>query len=219
MDGNHPDDCLYTEEDRPRSNGTLARKLIDAIVDEVCKCTEERDQQVQLQVVRALLTIVATNNTQVHERSLLKVMSSLYYIHIASTTPVNQSTAKASLMQLISIVFKKMEQKSWEFSESVKKLNSESDFAPSDSIVNQQMNSQRVLHSAKSLATTTNTLGRTSEPNASPIDTEGTFDTQGKNQDDIQSQKEPVQESLVTFTPDEQYAFVTLKFMIDQVCI
>lgn len=98
MDGNHPDDCLYTDEERPKSNGTLPRKLIDAIVDEVCKCTAERDQQVQLQVVRALLTIVATSTTEVHERSLLKVMSSLYYIHIASTNPVNQNTAKASLI-------------------------------------------------------------------------------------------------------------------------
>lgn len=44
MDGNHPDDCLYTDEERPKSNGTLPRKLIDAIVDEVCKCTAERDQ-------------------------------------------------------------------------------------------------------------------------------------------------------------------------------
>jgi brefeldin A-inhibited guanine nucleotide-exchange protein len=89
MDGNFPDDCLYPEDERPKSNGILPRKLIDAIVDEVCKCTEEGDQQVQLQVVRALLTIVATNSTQVHEKSLLKVMSSLYYIHIASKNPVN----------------------------------------------------------------------------------------------------------------------------------
>lgn len=123
MDGNHPDDCLYTDEERPKSNGTLPRKLIDAIVDEVCKCTAERDQQVQLQVVRALLTIVATSTTEVHERSLLKVMSSLYYIHIASTNPVNQNTAKASLIQMISIVFKKMEQHAGEFAESIKKLN------------------------------------------------------------------------------------------------
>jgi hypothetical protein len=44
MDGNHPDDCLYTDDERPKSNGTLPRKLIDAIVDEVCKCTAELDQ-------------------------------------------------------------------------------------------------------------------------------------------------------------------------------
>jgi hypothetical protein len=66
---------------------------------------------------------VATSTTEVHERSLLKVMSSLYYIHIASTNPVNQNTAKASLIQMISIVFKKMEQHAGEFAESIKKLN------------------------------------------------------------------------------------------------
>ena len=89
MDGNHADDCLYPEDERPKMNGSLPRKLIDAIVDEVCKATSERDQQVQLQVVRALLTLVATRKVEVHEKSLLKVLSSLYYIHIASTNPVN----------------------------------------------------------------------------------------------------------------------------------
>ena len=74
-------------------------------------------------MVRALLTIVATSTTEVHERSLLKVMSSLYYIHIACTNQVNQNTAKASLIQMISIVFKKMEQHSGDFSESLKRLN------------------------------------------------------------------------------------------------
>ena len=124
LDGNYPDDCLYPPgEEKPKSNGTLPRRLIDAIVDEVCKCTTERDQQVQLQVVRALLTIVATSATEVHERSLLKVMSSLYYIHIACTNQVNQNTAKASLIQMISIVFKKMEQHSGDFSESLRRLN------------------------------------------------------------------------------------------------
>ena len=50
-------------------------------------------------------------------------MSSLYYIHIASTNPINQNTAKASLVQIISIVFKKMEQYSGEFGETLKRLN------------------------------------------------------------------------------------------------
>ena len=43
LDGNHPDDCLYPEDEKPKSNGTLPRRLIDAIVDEVCKATQDRD--------------------------------------------------------------------------------------------------------------------------------------------------------------------------------
>ena len=76
--------------------------------------------------MRALLTIVATNTTEVHERSLLKVLSCLYYIHIACANQINQNTAKASLIQMISIVFKKMEQHSGEFSESLRKLGASS---------------------------------------------------------------------------------------------
>ena len=48
MDGNHPDDCLYPEDEKPPSNGSLPRRLIDAIVDGVCDAAQERDQQVQL---------------------------------------------------------------------------------------------------------------------------------------------------------------------------
>lgn len=44
LDGNHPDDCLYPDDSKPESNGMLPRRLIDAIVDEVCACTTERDQ-------------------------------------------------------------------------------------------------------------------------------------------------------------------------------
>ena len=65
----------------------------------------------QLQVVRALLTIVATKKTEVHEKSLLKALSSLYYIHVASANNLtNQNTARASLIQFIKIIFGKMEQ-------------------------------------------------------------------------------------------------------------
>lgn len=60
-------------------------------------------------------------------------MSSLYYIHIACTNPVNQNTAKASLIQMISIVFKKMEAHSGDFSESLRRLNSRDSFQGVDS--------------------------------------------------------------------------------------
>ena len=210
MDGNHPDDCLYTEEEKPKSNGTLPRRLIDAIVDEVCKCTAERDQQVQLQVVRALLTIVATGATEVHERSLLKVMSSLYYIHIACTNPVNQNTAKASLIQMISIVFKKMEAHSGDFSESLRRLNSRDSFQGVDSF--------RAGESINSGGRPTTTGG----PSSARL---GTINT-GRELDDGKGvlggpidTSGGVEETLVTFGAEEQYAHVTLTFLVDNVCL
>jgi len=54
LDGNCEDNCIYCEEQRPASNmnGRLPRKLIDAIVESICDCVSERDNQVQLQIIK-----------------------------------------------------------------------------------------------------------------------------------------------------------------------
>ena len=64
-------------------NGRLHRKLIDAIVESICNCVAERDNQVQLQIIKALLTIVTTYNFKVHEKSLLEAFRACYQIHIS----------------------------------------------------------------------------------------------------------------------------------------
>lgn len=215
LDGNHPDDCVYPEGTRPESNGMLPRKLIDAIVDEVCACTTERDQQVQLQVVRALLTIVATSSTEVHEKSLLKVVSSLYYIHIACANQVNQNTAKASLIQMISIIFKKLEHHSGEFSESLRRL-SESSSTLGDSTrpktssnfshtrVAQSMgdvldqNSGSQIHSGKTPEGT--------RQSASSIGRDLSSRNEESKRDEFTTPGLIGDNTQVTFTPEEQYA-------------
>ena len=113
-------------------------------------------------------------------------MSSLYYIHIACTNPVNQSTAKASLIQMISIVFKKMEQHSGDFSESLRRLNAG--------------------ESAGGTTQDTQRLG--SQPSS-----------RMPSSRDEEAKVEDVEQTLVTFTPEEQYAHVTLAYLIDNVCI
>lgn len=90
-------------------NGRLKRRLIDSIVESICSCVSERDNQVQLQIIKSLLTIVTTFNSKVHEKSLLEAFRAIYQIHITSTNSINQNTAKASLTQMINIVFSKME--------------------------------------------------------------------------------------------------------------
>lgn len=228
MDGNHPDDTIYPDDDGPKSNGMLPRKLIDAIVDEVCKCTAERDQQVQLQVVRALLTIVATNTTEVHERSLLKVLSSLYYIHIACPNQVNQNTAKASLIQLISIVFKKMEHNQGDFSETLKRLSGGDGLQQSD------------LHSEFQPSSAANSHRRHTDVAAASdlqrINSKGTIEARSqegmpslRQRHDRSSEEQKAEETLttqlndeqtlVTFSPEEQYAQVTLTYIVDNVCL
>lgn len=49
LDGNMEDNCIYVEEQKPQAmNGRLPRRLIDAIVESICSCVTERDNQVQL---------------------------------------------------------------------------------------------------------------------------------------------------------------------------
>ena len=54
LDGNCEDNCIYPEDAKPpTNNGRLPRKLIDAIVESICACVSERDNQVQLQIIKA----------------------------------------------------------------------------------------------------------------------------------------------------------------------
>lgn len=49
LDGNCEDNCVYTEESKPPPmNGRHKRKLIDAVVESICQCVSDRDNQVQL---------------------------------------------------------------------------------------------------------------------------------------------------------------------------
>ena len=55
------------------------------------------------------MTIVIAVNSKVHERTLLEAFKTQYSIHITSTSQVNKNTAKASLTQMINVVFSKMD--------------------------------------------------------------------------------------------------------------
>lgn len=84
-------------------------KLIDCIVDVICDCNDHPDEAVQLQVLRVLLTAVTTTTCEVHEHSLLKAVRACYHIHLVSKSSINQNVAKTTLVQIISIVFQRME--------------------------------------------------------------------------------------------------------------
>ncbi len=85
------------------------RYLIDIIVETICSCRDDPGENVQLQVLKALLTVVSSNTCQTHGESLLLAVRACYHIYLVSKNPVNRSTAKASLTQILSIVFQRME--------------------------------------------------------------------------------------------------------------
>ncbi|TMW59230.1 hypothetical protein Poli38472_007375 [Pythium oligandrum] len=84
-------------------------KLIDCIIEVICETNDHPDETVQIQVLRVLLTAVTTPTCEVHEHSLLKAVRACYHIHLVSKNATNQTVAKATLQQITSIVFQRME--------------------------------------------------------------------------------------------------------------
>uniref|UniRef100_A0A5S6Q9P9 SEC7 domain-containing protein n=1 Tax=Trichuris muris TaxID=70415 RepID=A0A5S6Q9P9_TRIMR len=87
------------------------RPLIDRIVQSICSCFvgPHTDDTVQLQIIKALLTVVSSNTCRVHEASLLQAVRACHGICLASRNPINQATAKATLTQMLVISFSRME--------------------------------------------------------------------------------------------------------------
>jgi len=91
-------------------------RTIDKVVECVCSCFSgpQTDEGVQLQILKALLTILTSQHVEVHEASLLNSVRTCYNIYLASRNMINQTTAKATLNQILSAIFVKMENKSLE---------------------------------------------------------------------------------------------------------
>eukprot|EP00873_Tetraselmis_striata_P021183 jgi/Tetstr1/441447/TSEL_029692.t1 len=74
-----------------------------------CKCEDIADEHVELQVMKGLLTCVTSTSITVHGQALLLAVRSCYNIFLTSRVEVNQATAKASLTQMVNVVFQRME--------------------------------------------------------------------------------------------------------------
>ncbi|KAJ3187144.1 Brefeldin A-inhibited guanine nucleotide-exchange protein 1 [Gaertneriomyces sp. JEL0708] len=85
--------------------------LIDEIIHTVCTTFlgGQTDEAVQLQVLKVLLTAVTSTTCEIHDVSLLKVVQTCFNIYLYSKVQVNQMTAKASLTQMINLIFSRME--------------------------------------------------------------------------------------------------------------
>jgi brefeldin A-inhibited guanine nucleotide-exchange protein len=88
--------------------------LIDEILDVVCNAytAAATDEAVHLQVLKVILTAVTGENSLVHGITLLKAIQACFLIHINSKNHINQTTAKASLTQMINVIFDRLENNS-----------------------------------------------------------------------------------------------------------
>uniref|UniRef100_A0A663MYU6 ADP ribosylation factor guanine nucleotide exchange factor 2 n=1 Tax=Athene cunicularia TaxID=194338 RepID=A0A663MYU6_ATHCN len=107
-------------------SGAPGKRLIDRIVETICNCFQgpQTDEGVQLQIIKALLTAVTSPYIEIHEGTILQTVRTCYNIYLASKNLINQTTAKATLTQMLNVIFTRMEnQASWDKKSSVGDLN------------------------------------------------------------------------------------------------
>ncbi|KAF0720674.1 Aste57867_99 [Aphanomyces stellatus] len=83
--------------------------LIDAVVEVICSCQDHTDTDVQLQVLKAVLTAATSTTCDVHEHSLLKSIRASYHIYLVSKSIINQTVAKGTLQRMVNNTFQRME--------------------------------------------------------------------------------------------------------------
>ncbi|KAL0966013.1 hypothetical protein UPYG_G00289550 [Umbra pygmaea] len=92
-------------------NATPGKRLIDRIIETICGCFQgpQTDEGVQLQIIKALLTAVTSQHIEIHEGTVLQAVRTCYNIYLASKNLINQTTAKATLTQMLNVIFARME--------------------------------------------------------------------------------------------------------------
>lgn len=100
----------YIRGEADSSGSNPESKLLSRVIDSVCKCNEvNNDESMELVVLKTLLSAVTSTSLRIHGDCLLQIVRTCYDIYLGSKNVVNQTTAKASLIQMLVIVFRRME--------------------------------------------------------------------------------------------------------------
>eukprot|EP00759_Apiculatamorpha_spiralis_P049109 PhF_6_TR44183/c0_g1_i1/m.67729/K18442/ARFGEF, BIG; brefeldin A-inhibited guanine nucleotide-exchange protein len=89
--------------------GDNPKDLVTAVVDAICFHALCQQESVQLHVLRALSALVDNPVCGVHKMVLLHIVSTLFNILLQSRFPEVQNTANATLTQVLSCVFQRLE--------------------------------------------------------------------------------------------------------------
>nr|GMC84791.1 brefeldin A-inhibited guanine nucleotide-exchange protein 2-like [Ipomoea batatas] len=89
--------------------GGPGARLLAKLIEAVSKCLELGDDHVELLVIKTALSSVTSLSLRIQGDSLLQVVRTCYDLCLASKNVMNQATAKASLIQILVIVFQRME--------------------------------------------------------------------------------------------------------------
>lgn len=116
----NPPDSLASNDQTVEDSATgitppPKQRLIDAAIDTIADTFqgEGTDEKIELQIVRALSSciLVEDSSSLCHGASLLKAVRTIYNIFIFSLSASNQGIAQATLTQIVSTVFDKIDLK------------------------------------------------------------------------------------------------------------
>lgn len=99
----------YLRGEADAAGGLPEAKLLASLIESVCKCHDLGDDAIELLVLKTLLSAVTSISLRIHGDCLLLIVRTCYDIYLGSKNVVNQTTAKASLIQMLVIVFRRME--------------------------------------------------------------------------------------------------------------
>ncbi|KAL9268921.1 Brefeldin A-inhibited guanine nucleotide-exchange protein 2-like protein [Drosera capensis] len=99
----------YLRGEADSASDSVEGKLLCKVIEAVCKFAELGDEAVELLVLKTLLSAVTSSGLRIHGDCLLLIVRTCYDVYLGSKNVVNQTTAKASLIQMLVIVFWRME--------------------------------------------------------------------------------------------------------------
>uniref|UniRef100_A0A7N8Y5P8 ADP-ribosylation factor guanine nucleotide-exchange factor 2 (brefeldin A-inhibited) n=1 Tax=Mastacembelus armatus TaxID=205130 RepID=A0A7N8Y5P8_9TELE len=111
---------------------TPGKRLIDRVVETICNCFQgpQTDEGVQLQIIKALLTAVTSPHIEIHEGTVLLTVRTCYNIYLASRNLINQTTAKATLTQMLNVIFTRMENQAVSFEHPADPVSEQTEVVP-----------------------------------------------------------------------------------------
>ncbi|CAL4921758.1 unnamed protein product [Urochloa decumbens] len=84
-------------------------QLVASLLDAACNALGLDDEHIELLLLKTLLSAVTSTSVRLHGDCLLRAVRACYDMYLGSRSAVNQATAKASLVQMLVIVFRRME--------------------------------------------------------------------------------------------------------------
>uniref|UniRef100_A0A672UCQ9 ARF guanine nucleotide exchange factor 2 n=1 Tax=Strigops habroptila TaxID=2489341 RepID=A0A672UCQ9_STRHB len=114
-------------------SGAPGKRLIDRIVETICNCFQgpQTDEGVQLQIIKVF-----------YLEQFFQTVRTCYNIYLASKNLINQTTAKATLTQMLNVIFTRMETKL-----EVEKTNQQKSQSPAIQAVSKSPKMGQLKHS------------------------------------------------------------------------